>query len=187
MRRFFAYLLSLSGLLLVFSACSSKQSQAPLTSDSTQLSLQSSPLYAMPALENRYSDRLGGHDFVVIVSRQPDETLPKAIDELGVAYTDNRVEVLITKDGQDFFRGTYTKSSFLEALSQSEALGTVLLGMAYDSQKSSESILCLGAQIGQIGIEEGPAFTIEIPLAGGAPKIVRDLEQDTTGSQSYDL
>ena len=58
--------------------------------------------------------------------------------------------------------------------------------MAFDSEKSDASALRLGAQIGQVGIEEGPAFSVEIPLNGGASSIVRDQEQDTTGNAAYE-
>lgn len=187
MLRPFAYLSPIFFLLIFFTACSNKQRQTSPSPHVEEQSQTSSSLVEMPALENQYTDRLNGHEYLVTISRQPDETLPKSIDELGNEYSDNRVDVVITKDGQDFFSRTYSKNSFLNMLSESESLGTVLLGMAYDSQKSNEKILCLAAQIGQIGIEEGPAFTIEIPLAGGTPNIQRDMEQDTSGSQDSDL
>ena len=58
--------------------------------------------------------------------------------------------------------------------------------MAYDSAKSDAHTIRLGAQVGQVGIEEGPAFSIEIPLDGGAMSIVRDNNQDTTGDDMTD-
>lgn len=60
--------------------------------------------------------------------------------------------------------------------------------MAFDSEKTQKDkrIIYLGAQVGQVGIEEGPAFSIEIPLDGSASSIVRDTAQDNTGGDMTD-
>ena len=55
--------------------------------------------------------------------------------------------------------------------------------MAFDQENSSAATLRFGAQIGQPGIEEGPAFIVEIPTGGGACSIVRDMRQDTMGEE----
>ena len=55
--------------------------------------------------------------------------------------------------------------------------------MAFDQENSSAATLRFGAQIGQPGIEEGPAFIVEIPAGGGACSIVRDMRQDTMGEE----
>ena len=56
--------------------------------------------------------------------------------------------------------------------------------MAFDTVKSDDRNIYLGAQVGQIGLEEGPAFSVQIPLDGGKARIVRDNVQDTTGDDS---
>ena len=139
--------------------------------------------YAESPQSNEYEAQLGGNTYKIAISRKADESLPVVADELGKKFYDNRVDVVITCNGNAFFSKSYTKASFSEFLtSTTDKQGTVLLGMAYDSEKSNSKAIHLGAQVGQVGIEEGPAFSIEIPLNGGASSIVRDTNQDTTGN-----
>ncbi|MCI6725083.1 MAG: DUF4738 domain-containing protein, partial [Bacteroidales bacterium] len=110
-----------------------------------------------------------------------DQQLPVVTDEVGKQYYDNRVQVDITADGKPFYSHAFTREAFAGFATEQETVGCVLLGMAFDSERSDAHALRLGAQIGQVGIEEGPAFIVEIPLDGGAASIVRDKQQDTTG------
>lgn len=137
--------------------------------------------YAVPGQTNTYSARLGGNSYEITVSREADKQLPSVTDDLGKKFYDNRVSVSVTRNGEAFFSRSYTKEAFADFLTPAESQGTVLLGMAYDSEKSDGHAIRLGAQIGQVGIEEGPAFSVEIPLDGSASGIVRDKNQDTTG------
>ena len=58
--------------------------------------------------------------------------------------------------------------------------------MAYDETASvSGLVLRFGAQVGQPGIGEGPAFTVELSLDGSV-RIVRDSNQDTTGDDGME-
>ena len=130
---------------------------------------------------------MGGKDFVITIKRAADKSLPTVTDDLGKSFYDNRVEVTITCNGQPFFSKSYTKEAFASFLTtKSETQGTILLGMAYDSAKSDGHAIRLGAQVGQVGIEEGPAFCVEIPLDGSASSIVRDTNQDTTGDDGVE-
>ena len=146
------------------------------------------------AIEKPYADspstyaqsvKLGGHEFIISITRKADPSLPVVEDELGKKFYANRVEVNITTEGRDFFHKSYTREAFEDFLSKEELQGTVLLGMAYDSDKSDAHAIRLGAQVGQVGIGEGPAFTVEIPVDGGASSIVRDKNQDTTRDDGF--
>lgn len=167
----------------MLAACGGKKTDTEASQqDSLEATMKSNEPYADPAQTNEYEAHLGGKTYKITISRAADKNQPIVTDELGKKFYDNRVNVVITCDGADFFNKSYTKDSFSEFLtSKTDRQGTVLLGMAYDSEKSTAQAIHLGAQVGQVGIEEGPAFSIEVPLNGGASSIVRDANQDTTG------
>lgn len=168
-------------------ACGDKKTQGEAaTADSLAQTTAKDAPYEEPELKNTFTAKLAGKNFEITVVRRADKSLPVVTDELGKQFYDNRVDVTILSDGEPFFERSYTKEAFADFLSSAEKQGTVLLGMAYDSEKSDASTLRLGAQIGQVGIEEGPAFSVEIPLDGGASSIVRDQEQDTTGNDAFE-
>lgn len=148
--------------------------------DSVQTSLIKGPRPADDELMRCDTVRLGGHLYVLSIHRQVDETLPTVTDPLEQVFYDNCVKVNIMRDGEAFFRKNFRKEAFSGFLSNIDCENYILLGMAYDELKSSAGRLCLAAQIGQPGTGEGPAFTIDIPLNGGAYSIVRDVRQDTT-------
>lgn len=163
-------------------ACGDKKNDnAATANDSVQVTTANEGPVADRELKNSFTARLGGDTYDISIHRVADQSLPVVTDEQGKEYLDNRVEVVISRNGELFRNVTYTKDSFGEFLSAAEKEGTVLLGMAYDSERSDAKCIRLGAQIGQVGIEEGPAFSVEIPLNGGAVSILRDNNQDTTG------
>ncbi len=167
----------------MITACGGNKSNADQAQqDSITAAQQGNTPYADASQTNQYEAKLGGNTYKISISRTADKTLPVVTDEQGNKFYDNRVNVTITCNGNEFFSKSYTKESFSDFLvSKNDKLGTVLLGMAYDSEKSNNKVIHLGAQVGQVGIEEGPAFSIEIPLDGSASSIVRDNNQDTTG------
>ena len=168
--------------IFMLSSCGEKKSNVNVEALQTeqQQAVAGTP-YAEPELKNSSTAKLGGGTYQITVERRSDTSLPVVTDELGNRFYDNRVEVSILHDGQPFFKRSYTKDAFSDFLSASDKQGTVLLGMAFDADRSDSRVIRLGAQIGQVGVEGGPAFVVEIPLGGGAPSIVRDSNQDTTG------
>lgn len=179
-----SFILSAFLLSVAFVSCNGgKTDSASSSEDSLQQTAATDEPYAEPGQKNTFSAKLGGHTYNITINRQSDSSLPVVTDELGKKFYDNRVDIEITRDGGAFFSRTYTKEAFEDFLSSDEKQGTVLLGMAFDSPKSDGHSIRLGAQIGQVGIEEGPAFVVEIPLDGGASGIVRDKNQDTTGEE----
>ena len=163
-------------------ACGGKKTESEASTNDTTTAVASNKPYADPSQKNEYKAHLGGADYVVTILREADSSLPIATDDLGNKFYDNRVIVTVKRGAEEVVNKTFTKENFSDFLTTStDRQGTVLLGMAYDSEKSDGHTLRLGAQIGQVGIEEGPAFTVEIPFDGGAVSIVRDTNQDTTG------
>lgn len=169
-------------LVLGLAACGNSPKEAnEAPTDSTQTVAKKELPYADSNLRNSFTAELGGKTYSITLERSADKELPVVTDELGKEFYDNRVEVTITCGGTAFFSKSYTKEDFSGLLSEAESRGTVLLGMAFDAENSTSQSIRLGAQVGQVGIEEGPAFCVEIPLNGGNPRIVRDKNQDTTG------
>lgn len=173
--------------IFMLSSCGEKKSNVNVEALRTeqQQAVAGTP-YAEPELKNSSTAKLGGRTYQITVERRADTSLPVVTDELGNRFYDNRVEVSILRDGQSFLQRSYTKDAFSDFLSASDKQGTVLLGMAFDADRSDSRAIRLGAQIGQVGVEEGPAFVVEIPLGGGAPSIVRDSNQDTTGDDGME-
>lgn len=172
---------ALGTMALAMASCGNGKSDNQTSStDTVQQAVQPEKPYADSPSSYAQSVKLGGQEFVISITRKADPGQPIVTDELGKQFYDNRVEVNITSNGRDFFHHSYTREAFEDFLHENEKQGTVLLGMAYDPEKSDGHAIRLGAQVGQVGIGEGPAFTVEIPLDGGASSIVRDRDQDTT-------
>lgn len=173
---------------LSLAACGGKsENKTETTADTTQTVADDTPYAdASQTMKNEFS--AGNHRYEITIHREADKQQPVVTDELGKKFYDNRVDVTITCDGQDFFKKMYTKDAFDGFLTEADKHGSVLLGMAFDSEKTQKDkrIIYLGAQVGQVGIEEGPAFSIEIPLDGSASSIVRDTAQDNTGGDMTD-
>ncbi|MGN1242568.1 MAG: DUF4738 domain-containing protein [Alloprevotella sp.] len=173
---------SLIAAALMLAACGGKQEAKTETQDNAAVEAPARP-HADNDLNREYVATLGGHRFEINIKRTADTELPTVSDELGGTFYDNRVEITATRDGEDLFTKQFTKSDFADFVSAADSKGCVLLGMAFDQENSSATTLRFGAQIGQPGIEEGPAFIVEIPTGGGACSIVRDMRQDTMGEE----
>lgn len=137
-------------------------------------------------LNQTYTAGLNGRQYDIRLKRTSAVDLPQIKDEFGTSFYDNRVEMQIACDGKTVLEHTFTKESFQNELSAGEKQGTVLLGMAYDAAHTEGNQLCFGAQIGSVGLDEGPAFRVKVRLPGGQITIERDAEQDTTGDASLE-
>lgn len=185
MRKIHATWLAALSLATLCTACSWK-SQSGKSADSTQVSQKNDQPYAEPDSRRTFTAKLGGQTYDINIVRTADKALPLVTDDMGKHYYDYRVEVTVACGGKLFYSHSYTKDDFAGSLSEDEKRTMVLLGMAYDSTTSTDQDICLAAQIGQVGIEEGPAFRITIPVNGAAPRIERDNRQDTSGDDMVD-
>lgn len=169
-------------IIMQLMACGDSKNKETLdAADSTAVAVTNGPS-ADNEHRRSYTAKLNGKNYDITILRQSDRNLPIVNDEAGRQYVDNSVEVSIACNGKLIRSKTFTKQAFSDFLSDKEKQGTVFLGMAFDAERSNNQKICLGAQIGQVGIEEGPAFTVEFPLDGGPISIVRDNYQDTTGN-----
>lgn len=168
---------------LTLTSCGGEK-PAQTAQDSTTTVVVTGPLPADDDLTRHYADTLGNRAYAITIKRTADETSKTVTDEFDQEYYDNSVSVHITRDGAEFFSKTFTKEAFEDYLTAADS-SSVLLGMAYDEDKSNNGKVCLAAQIGLPGTGEGPAFTIEIPAAGGVYSIVRDTQQDTNAQENF--
>ena len=174
-------------ILSVITACSGDKSQQKDSLGETEEQNVVTKNDAKPTeLKQTYTADFNGRHYDIRLKRISAVDQPKVVDEFGTEFYDNRVEVNISCDGKVILDKDFTKSTFVSYLKESEKKETILLGMAYDAAHSNSQTICLGAQIGLVGIEEGPAFRVSIALNGGAVTIERDIEQDTTGDAGFD-
>lgn len=170
---------------LTLTACGNKTADPqPASADSTQVKAETNTPYAEPDKTDVRKVQLGGKEYEITLTRKADKALPVVVDEMGKQFFDYRVDVAVACAGEVVFEKSYTKEAFADFLTADEKNGNLLLGMAYDGEKSNAYTIFLGAQFGQIGIEEGPAFSLEIPLGGGASSIVREKGQDTSAADA---
>lgn len=175
--------LSLALLALLAAACSQGEKREATTAAATTSVTQKAPQAADAPLTRCDTAQLGGHTYIVTIARTPDKALPTVTDPLDQVFYDNAVTVDIARDGASLFSKTFRKEAFSGFLTESDRTSAILLGMAFDAERSTAATLCLAAQVGQPGTGEGPAFTVEIPAGGGAPSIVRDTRQDTMAEE----
>ena len=163
-------------------ACNNEKKQQP---DDTQARAElnaATEQEAKPTEFNQaYTAEFNGRHYDIRMKRVSAVYQPKVVDEFGNEFYDNRVQVSVSCEGKALFDKDFTKATFAPYLRENEKKETILLGMAYDASHSNSKTLCLGAQVGLVGIEEGPAFRVSISLDGGSVVIERDAEQDTTG------
>lgn len=172
-------ILTAGALVILLAACGGSGEKKQTAADSVAVQRPSGPIPAENALTRATTVSLGGHTFHVEIRRFVDKEQPTVKDDLDQEFYDNGVEVTVMSEGSKFFHHTFKKDDFAGFVPEAERRAYVFLGMAYDDRKSGGRTLCLAAQLGQPGTGEGPAFTIEIPLDGGAFSIVRDTQQET--------
>ena len=180
MKRTFLPLLFLA--VLSFSACGGQKSgDAASTADTTEIPLatEQGPGRDDPrhlTAEAEWS----GHKYAIEVRCAPDDSLARVKDRFGDEYLDNRVSVVIQRDGQPFVERTLTKADLLPHLGEANGQQLILGGMAFSSVNAQG--LHFGAPLNGPGDEEGGlAFRLTLPLSGqGQWVIVRDANQDTS-------
>lgn len=130
--------------------------------------------------------KLGGHTYALSVDRRAATDLPTVTDWEGDEYYDNTCEIDIRRDGQPFAHRVFTLDDFRPYLEEPAREGARLLGMAYDSERSDGGRLMFGAQVGQAGMDGGPAFCVAFSTSGGSVSIAPDTQQDTGGGEMGD-
>lgn len=144
---------------------------------------ENGPMEAESPLERKYSSKIDGHTYEITINRYPNHNLPTVKDQLDQVFYDNSVKLVVKKDGVSFLIKDFSKEAFIDYLNDNDKKSTILLGMAFDEDKSNASKICIAAQLGQPGSSEGPAYTIEISTTDGSCSIIKDLQQDTNAEK----
>ena len=88
--------------------------------------------------ENKFTFR--GGDYTAVVHRYADAGLPRVKSEMGDVYTDNKIELTITRGGAPFFSKTFTKQDFVSVADAAFMKNSILEWMVYN-RTSSQGIL----------------------------------------------
>lgn len=175
--------LGISALALTAS-CGNKENRAGTNADSTAQASASAPRESEGNMDRTYTAKLGGESYEITISRKTDRSLPTVKDDLDYEFYDNSVTVSVRRNGEDFYSKTFTKEAFKGFLEDGDYDKCVLNGMAYDEDKSSGGHICIAAMVGQPGLGEGHAFTLDIPTDGSTASIVKaEQQQDAEGPQ----
>ena len=169
-------------LAMAVAGCQSKENGNKAESSETD------PQFAADAPQPSSSDLFRndtmvvvGHDYIVTIDRKTDESLPRVKDENDVVFFDNSVAVSIKENGGTVFERTFTKADFESYLSETDRAVCVFQGMALDRDHSASTTVCLGAQLGQPGLDgEGPAFNVLVSTTDGKVKIEKVTKPFTT-------
>lgn len=168
--------LGISALALT-SSCGNKDNKAGINADSLSQNSTSTPRESEGDMQRTYSAKLQGDNYEITISRKTDKRLPTVKDDLDYEFYDNSVTVRIDCNGKEFYSKTFTKEAFKGFLPNADYEKCVLNGMAYDEDNSGGGDICIAAMVGQPGLGEGHAFTLEIPTDGSATSIVRAEQQ----------
>lgn len=178
----------LPAALLTLVACGGKaESGATAAADSMSFvaDAPAGPMSDSPrTIENEVS--LGGHTYTMTIVRTIASDRPVVTDWEGDEYYDNICEIDIRRDDMPFAHRIFTFDDFKPYLDQATREGARLLGMAYDSERSDNGRLMFGAQVGQTGMDGGPAFCVAFSTADGDVSIAPDAQQDTEGGEIGD-
>lgn len=121
--------------------------------------------------------KAGGQTLIVTLTRETDKTLPTVTDEMGTTFYDNKVNVSVTRGGEQVFTHSFTKADFEASLPERDKKTGVLLGMAVDKAKSTAQLVVLGAQVGEPGLED-EASTFAISVTPGSEGFTTERVQN---------
>lgn len=170
-------------LLPLLAGCGGKSGGEAPGADSTAFAApaaQQGPA-SDPASSSRAEAEIDGHRYEVKMRRYADKGGDVVRSELGEESYDNCVDVTILRDGSAFKKKTFTKSDFADFLSDTDRAVSVLQGMAFTG--ADDEGLHFAAQVGERDAEGGMAFIVTVST-DGLVSVVRDYNQDTTGSAS---
>lgn len=172
-------------LSLLFSCGGKHAPKSSVSTDTAQvpLAVEEGPGRDDPRTTSADVD-FDGHDYHIDIATSPDDSLPKVKDRFGDDYLDNRISVQIRRDGGSPVKYEFTKADFSKEPDVRRDM--ILGGIAFGNIDARG--IHFGAQFNAPGDEEGgTAFKITLPLSGnGAPRIVRDTDQDTRSDDAAD-
>ncbi len=108
-----------------------------------------------------------GKKYLLTVVREPKSSLPQVKSEMGL-FLDNQISVKILREnGAVFFEKVFTKNDFAAYLTEDYLSHSVLEGVVFDDEKTSEKkVLALVASVSYPMTDLYTPFTIVISDAG---------------------
>ena len=179
--------LYIGAALSLLTACGNKSNSPASKADSTEVPLAVEQGPGRDDARHLTAEaEYGGHRYTFDLYKTPADSLPPVKDRYGDPYLDNRVKVVILRDGEALCTHTFSKADFSEVLDANESKNLILGGMAFSAVRGEG--FQFGAQLNGPGDEEGGlAFLLTLPLSGqGSPRIVKDPNQDTSSDDSMD-
>lgn len=129
----FIYLFILLPLIVSVTACGGKNGNGK--DDAQVLKQDSTDVHGIQRMQVSRSEvdiKYKGKEYHSVISRTPDENLPRVVSELGDTYVDNQIVLRLTRGSDQVFNMTFTKNNFA-SLVGSEFLGkSILEGMVYN-------------------------------------------------------
>lgn len=130
--------------------------------------------YAVLCRNSADTVQLNGQKYLVDIMCQAD-TSAVVRDALDTEFYDNAITLRLTKEGQEIFTHTFSKSEFS---GHYEASKNILQGIAYSHTEGGRIIL--GAVVGEPANDEGGINYRIIVDTGGTYSITADYTQDST-------
>lgn len=174
------------GIILVFlgllclTGCHKKKTLQDVTKEETRSAYQltedhKAGVIRMDSSLTKGSLNMDGINYQYIIKRTPDESIPKALDEEGNSYIDNRIELDITSGGRPFFSRVFLKSNFDGMIDSSFVKKGILEGLVFDKVKDGKINFSVSISYPQTDMYE--SLMIEITPTGGM-SIKKDESMD---------
>lgn len=109
--------------------------------------------------------QLNGINYRYVIKRMPDESLPKATDDDGNSYVDNRIELDIFSGNRKFFSRVFLKSNFSGMVDSSFVKKGILEGLVFDKVKDGKMDFSVSISYPQTDMYQ--SLMIEISENGG--------------------
>ena len=116
-------------IMLLLASCGSKQAE---TQDTIQPEQNTDEVRTLPDYAHIDSLTQGSHKLRYVIESESAEDLPDVVDEEGIKYKDKRFVLDIAKDGQKFFRHSFTKADFKSQLSEDFQKHGIMDGLCFN-------------------------------------------------------
>lgn len=156
--------------ILSLTGCNKKKTLEDVTSTEMRSAYQltedhKSGVIKMDSSSRKGTLKLDGIDYQYVIKRCPDESLPKAVDDEGNMYVDNRIELDITSGGRQFFSRVFLKKNFSNMIDSSFVKKGILEGLVFDKVKDGKINFSVSISYPQTDMYE--SLMIEITPTGG--------------------
>lgn len=173
-------LLAAAVVALSLGSCKKKQNTGDIITQKVVKARPSAPK-RMQGYTQRKDIDWGGSRLQVVITREPDDSLPMVKDETGQKHVDNHINVKITRpDGSVFFSKTFTKATFDSYLTENYRKNGVLEGLVFDSLDGQHMKLATSVSLPES--DECIPLVVELSRMG-VMSVARDTQMDTNGGE----